>query len=287
MDPAPPTQPAARSFRARIGQGWDLAVVSLGIVRRRMRIILFPVVGMVALGSILGGFLGAAAGTSAASIETFALSGLAFLVSAFVLNLVFFFMVILFNAAIAVFALDLLDGKVPTVLATLSRTFRGGRSLFAWAAIAALVSAALRAVQQVVPEIRLELGVVGFAWTFFVALVAPIVLFEGIGPTRAVRRSTTIRRSTWVEGVSGFVSVYAMFFLVGALALPAPVVGFLLGGIPGLALGVLIALLYWIPLFFAGATAKAVLVAVVYRYGTTGNIPPEFRAGAFRKRGAT
>lgn len=273
---AAPT-PAARPFLDRIRQGWDLAVVSLRVVRRRKRIVLFPVIGFVALFTLLGTFVGGTIVALGISVSQLAAAIAALVVLDFGLNLALYFLLVLLNAAVAVFALELFDGRTPTVFGSLRRTFRGGRPLFAWAAIAAVVSTLIHCGQILVPALTVELAVAGFLWTFFVPLVAPVVLFEGVGPFRAVRRSTRIRRSTWVEGVSGFVSVYVIFILLGCAGIVSPLLGYAIGGEVGLAIGLLPLALYLIPLFFAGTTTKSVLVAVVYRYGTTGEIPPEFR----------
>ena len=68
--------------------------------------------------------------------------------------------------------------------------------------------------------------------------------------------------------------------VIGALA-PVAILGSFLAA-TALALGLsltqlLLAATYLVPLLFAGTTTKSVLVAVVYRYGTTGEIPAEFR----------
>lgn len=76
-----------------------------------------------------------------------------------------------------------------------------------------------------------------------------------------------------------------MFILLGLVALLPPLVGFLIAGPVGLAIGLLPAAAYLIPLFFAGTTTKSVLVAIVYRYGTTGEVPIEFQKAGLR--GAT
>ncbi len=269
-----------------MGQGWELARVSLRVVRRRMRIVLFPVMGIFALLVLLGTFVGGTVAVLGVTLEELP----AIFAAAIALDLGFtillYFLLVLLNAAIAVFALDLFDGRKPKVFESLRRTLHGGLSLFVWALIAAMVSTAIHIVQILVPALTIPAAVAGFLWTFFVPLVAPIVLFEGLGPFRAIRRSTTIRRSTWVEGVSGLVSVYVMFILLGLLAILPPLVGYLVAGLIGLAIGLLPSVLYLIPLFFAGTTTKSVLVAVVYRYGTTGEVPTEFRGKIFRGRPA-
>ena len=270
-------KPRGQPFRDRIGQGWELAKVSLRVVRRRKRIVLFPVLGIVALFFLLGTFVGGTVLALGVSLEQLPSVLAATIALDLGLNIALYFLLVLLNAAIAVFALELFDGRTPGVFGSLRRTLRGGRPLFAWALIAAVVSTAIHVVQILVPALTVGLAVAGFLWTFFVPLVAPIVLFEGLGPVRAIRRSTRIRRSTWVEGVSGFVSVYVMFILFGSLGILPPLIGFGIAGPVGLAIGLLPAVVYLIPLFFAGTTTKSVLVAVVYRYGTTGDIPAEFR----------
>ncbi len=283
---ASPSGPNPSSFLDRMGQGWELATVSLRVVRRRMRIVLFPVMGVLALFALLGTFVGGMVVVLGIALEDLPAVFAALIALDLGVSILLYFLLVLLNAAIAVFALDLFDGRTPKVFATVRRTLHGGQALFVWALIAAAVSTAIHVVQVLVPSLSIPLAVAGFLWTFFVPLVAPIVLFEGLGPFRAMRRSTTIRRSTWVEGVSGLVSVYVMFILLGLLAVVPPLVGYLLGGLAGLAIGILPSALYLIPLFFAGTTAKSVLVAVVYRYGTTGEVPAEFRGKIFRPRSA-
>lgn len=284
--PAP--KPPKRRFRDRVGQGWELAKVSLRVVRRRKRIVLFPVMGILAVFILLGTFVVGTAAALGLTLEQLPSAFVVLLALDLGLNILLYFLLVLLNAAIAVFALELFDGRLPTVFGSLRRTIKGGRPLLAWALIAAVVSTAIHVVQILVPALNIPLAVAGFLWTFFVPLVAPIVLFEGLGPVRALRRSTGLRRSTWVEGVSGFVSVYVMFILLGLLAIIPPLVGYLIAGPIGLAVGLIPSAVYLIPLFFAGTTTKSVLVAVVYRYGTTGDVPVEFqRAGLKAAKAAT
>lgn len=273
----PSAKREARPFLSRIGQGWELAKVSLRVVRRRKRIVLFPVMGILALFVLLGTFVGGTVLALGVSLEKLPSLLAAVIALDLGLNVLLYFVLVLLNAAIAVFALELFDGGTPKLFGSVRRTLQGGRPLFLWALIAAAVSTALHVVQILVPGLNIPLAVAGFLWTFFVPLVAPIVLFEGLGPFRAMRQSTRIRRRTWVEGISGFVSVYIMFVLLGLLAVLPPVVGYLVGGPIGLAVGLIPSAVYLIPLFFVGTTTKSVLVAVVYRYGTTGEIPVEFR----------
>lgn len=278
MSAEPPlAKPAKRPLLDRIGQGWELAKVSLRVVRRRKRIVLFPILGILALAFLLGTFVGGTILVLGVTLEQFPTVLAAAIVLDLGLNVALYFVLVLLNAAIAVFALELFDARTPTILGSVRRTLEGGRPLALWALIAALVSTAIHVVQILVPVVSVPLAVAGFAWTFFVPLVAPIVLFEGLGPVRAIARSTRIRRSTWVEGVSGFVSVYVMFILLGLVAVLPPLVGYIIAGPIGLAVGLIPSVIYLVPLFFAGTTTKSVLVAVVYRYGTTGEIPPEFR----------
>ncbi len=283
MAATPAATRPARPFLDRIGEGWELAKVSLRVVRRRKRIVLIPVLGLFALIVLLGTFVGGTVVALGISYEQMASTFAALLVLDLGLNIVLYFILVLLNASIAVFALELFDGRTPTIFGSLRRTLAGGRPLLLWALIAAVVSTVIHLLQVLLPSISIALSVAGFLWTFFVPLVAPIVLFEGLGPFGAVKRSTKIRRSTWVEGISGLVSVYVMFILLALLAVLPPLVGYLLGGGIGLALGLIPSVIYLIPLFFAGTTTKSVLVAVVYRYGTTGDVPPEFRGKIFRR----
>ena len=133
-------KPLQRPLLDRIGQGWELAQVSLRVVRRRKRIVLFPVMGFLAIIVLLGTFVGGivvALGVTLGQLPSVLAAMIALDLG---LNIGLYFALVLLNAAIAVFALDLFDGQLPTIFGSVRRTLRGGRPLLLWALIAAVVS---------------------------------------------------------------------------------------------------------------------------------------------------
>ncbi len=147
-------RPAPADIRGRLREGWDLAVVSLRVVRRRKRIVLLPVLGFLAFLVLVTSFVVGTAAALAISLSQLVLTFAVLVVLGFALNLVLYSGLVLVNAAVAVFAVDLFDGKTPTVFGSLRRTAGGGRPLLAWAGIAATVSTILQLCQILVPEIH-------------------------------------------------------------------------------------------------------------------------------------
>ncbi len=71
------------------------------------------------------------------------------------------------------------------------------------------------------------------------------------------------------------------------LALPAllvPLLGFALGGVVGLAIGLGIAVIYWLILGLVGSAAQSILVTALYRYATTGKLGFGFPENLFAAR---
>jgi len=63
-----------------------------------------------------------------------------------------------------------------------------------------------------------------------------------------------------------------------------PLLGFALGGVVGLAIGLGIAVVYWLILGLVGSAAQSILVTALYRYATTGKLGFGFPENLFAAR---
>jgi hypothetical protein len=134
-------------------------------------------------------------------------------------------------------------------------------------------------------------GLAGIAWSVATFFALPIVIFEGIGPIEAVKRSGQLIKGTWGQVVRTGIR-FGLWVLLMWLA----VIGLVLGGIAG-------AFHYnhagWISLTLVGVMAGGLLGLVtntlsgyikvaLYRFAAgkqVPGIPSEVLAGAFAVSG--
>jgi hypothetical protein len=132
-----------------------------------------------------------------------------------------YFVVIFFNTALVGAAIAVLDGGRPTVVTALKLALSRIGAILGYAVISATVGVFLQALAERLGLIgRLIGGAVGLAWTAGTFLVVPILAAEGVGPWRAIERSTALLHKTWGENLIGNAGIsLVMSMISGAAAL--------------------------------------------------------------------
>lgn len=261
----------------RIGTGWQLTKVSLGVLRKDKELLLFPLLSGLAILAILGLFVGGMFFTVGFGAAFGGDATWLFAVLMIVYYVLSFFIALYFNAAIIGAATIRLDGGNPTLGDGLRIANQNLKRIFLWAVFAATVAMILRAVQERLGILgRIVIGLVGIAWSLATYFVVPVLVYEKLGPWAAVKRSAHLFKTTWGETLVGGFSMGAIFVLVGLAGLLAPVLGFVLGGVGGLIVGVVVLVVYWVVLGLVASAASSVLVAALYRYATTGKVAAGF-----------
>ena len=141
------------------------------------------------------------------------------------------FAAVFFGVALAAAASDVLDGRDAIISSGLAVARRRIKVIALWALVLATVNVILQAIQERAGPIGdIVAGLAGVAWTLTTLFVVPIIALEGLGPRAALKKSATVFRERWGEGVTGQAAVGAIFFLVGVLpAVLIGVVGFAAG----------------------------------------------------------
>ncbi len=258
----------------RISRGWKLTKLSLRVIRKDKEILLLPVMSAAATVVVLASFIvgiflstgfdgffeGASVVTSLALLFTF--------------YFVSYFISIFFGAAVIGCATIRLNGGDPTVRDGLRIAADNLGRILAWALVAATVGLVIKAIQQRVGIIgRIVMGALGVAWTLVTYFVVPVLIYEKLGPWAAVKRSASLFKGTWGEMIVGNLGLGIIFFLAGTLGILFIVAGGLVGGMVGLLVGLVAAVVYWLVLAVIKTAAEGVLVAALYRYATTGQVP--------------
>ena len=152
-----------------------------------------------------------------------------------------------------------------------------------WAAINALLTIVLRALETRSELASVAAALVGGAWSVISLLAIPAIALEGAGPVTAIKRSAVLFKEHWGGRVTGMAAIGLGVFLL--VMLPAILLGVagaaLLSDSDGAAVGggaVLIAV--GVVVFCAGVVLsnalRQVFAVALYRYTTSGEVAQGF-----------
>jgi hypothetical protein len=256
----------------RIQRGWALTKQSFRVLRDDRSLLLFPIIAIPAAVAATAIVMGPGIALYTADNQEAILIAFG-LVALYVLT----FVTVFFNVALAAAASTGLSGGDSTVGEGL-RAARGRLGVVAaWALVQTVVGVIISAIQSATNESvvgRILGGLVSFAWSAATFFVVPVIALEGVGPKDAFKRSVSLLRERWGEGVVGAASATGAVFLIALLPLLA------LGG-GGYALinsgqdvagGVLLALagVVLVAAVLIGGTVNAIFRVALYRFATDG-----------------
>lgn len=274
-----------------LSRSWELVKASYGVLKQDKELIWFPILSTVAIVIVTAvlllpmGALGvfeslataessqAAAGNGQGEVS----GGMALIlfIMAFLFYFIMYTIVIYSNTALIGAALIRLDGGDPTVRDGLQIANSRLSVIFGYAAIAATVGMILQAIRGDEDNIlgSIVAGILDFAWNLITFLVVPVLVVENVGPIQAIKRSSSLLRSTWGENITGSFAMGIIQFiatlLVGlVVGLPLILIANALGsGIAlAIAIGVLVLAIAAISFFFSAL--NGIFQAALYKYAT-------------------
>jgi hypothetical protein len=276
----------------RIARGWQLTKQSWAIVRQDRSLLVFPLVAGIA------GLIVAA---------VFVVAGVALynstdsepaLIAVLVVGLYPLIALSIFcNVALSACAVRALEGHDTSA----GEGFAAARGrlgpVLGWAGVQLVVGGLISAVQAVLREGAGEIvgaivgGLANLAWSVATFFVIPVIALEGLGPLAALKRSLSVLRERWGEGVTGSFAIGGLVFL-----------GAFLPGVALVALGVAISssvpflaavlVIVGVAIFLIGALVQTALMAIfkvaLYRFAAedrvVGSFSREELETAFRPR---
>lgn len=248
----------------RIRNSLALAGASWKVLKADKELMLLPVISgvaslIVALTFILPIF---------ATDEMTGVNILVLIVTYFILA----YITIFFNAALISAANERLEGGDPTIRSALRGAARRAGKIVPWALLSAIVSAILRAIEERVGLIgKIVIAMVGMAWAVVTFLVLPIIVIEGLGAGRALKKSASLVRNTWGENLAGHIGIGLVGFvlLIPSIIL---VVGGLVSAensIGGVAIG--LGILWGIIVMVVMAALTGIYQTALYRFAVAGH----------------
>jgi uncharacterized protein DUF6159 len=276
----------------RISRGWALTKQSFAVLRSDRSLLLFPIVSIpvavVAAAIVMGpGIALYSSDKSEPVLIAFAI------VTLYVLT----FITLFFNVALAAAASRGLSGQESTVGDGISVARSRLGVIAAWALVQTVVGVIISAIQNAgggdSAVARIVGGLASFAWSAATFFVIPVIALEGLGPKDAFKRSVSVLRERWGEGVVGTASASGVVMLIALL----PVVGLGFAGYalvssghdaPGAVLLGIAGVVFVVAMLIAG-TVSAIFRVALYRFATEGAVVGGFDQqqleGAFARRG--
>jgi hypothetical protein len=267
----------------RFSRSWELIKQSFAILRSDKQLMLLPLVSgisclLVSGLMLLGGGASFLAVVYYMNLESLPrLNPLLIWTAVFVLYLANYFIIVFFNVALISAASERLAGRPATLRGGVAKAWERKGKILQWAVLAATVGVILRMIEKRLGIIgRLVTKLIGVAWTLASYFVAPILVFENLGPVDALKRSARIFRETWGEELVSQFSMGAIFMLLGLAGFGVWFAMMLAGGAMGLYIGTALLFLYMITLGVTNVAMQGVFTAALYRFATTKTIPPGF-----------
>jgi hypothetical protein len=152
-----------------------------------------------------------------------------------------------------------------------------------WAAINALLTIALRALESRSELASVAAGLVGGAWSVISLLAIPAMALEDAGPVTAIKRSATLFKEHWGGRVTGMAAIgLGVFLLVMLPAILLGVAGVALlsdsngAGVSGGAVLIGVAVVVFCAGVVLGNALRQVFAVALYRYTTSGEVAQGF-----------
>jgi hypothetical protein len=185
----------------------------------------------------------------------------------------FSYIVVFFNAALVFAANSRFQGRPVSVNEAIHAARERAHLLLPWAVVSATASVVLRGVEQRGGIVgRIVGSIAGMAWSVVTFLVLPVLVFEGLGPVAAVKRSAQLFKGTWGENLmtNAGIGLIGLFAIIGGAL---PLVLFLAIGGPVAILGIALFVLWVVTVMLVSSTLTGIFQTALYRYATGAPVP--------------
>lgn len=259
----------------RIERSFRLLGESLSVLRKDKELLVLPGVAFILQVAVAATFIAAAWRTGIGEPVPTLTTTHYLLLALF--YFIAYFLSIFANAAVVACAMIRLNGGDPTIEDGLIAAGRRVKRILIWAAIAATVGLALRALEERLGRGgRILTAMAGVAWSVLTFFVVPVMVFEDARVGEAMTRSARLFKERWGETLTGTASVGLAIFILGLPFVPV-VVGLAMQDKLAMAVG--IAMVVFGGLGVLGAAVTGVYNAALYRYATTGEGGGPFTTG--------
>lgn len=183
-----------------------------------------------------------------------------------------YFVMILFNCALAACAQIRFSGGEPTLADGMAKAAAKFPNILVWAIVSATVGTILRITEDRAESFgKIVSELLGVAWAAVTYLMVPVLVFEQENVFSSIKRSGQLLRKTWGEELASSFG-FGLPFLV--LAIPGIMIAIV--GIRYNPLAFAAAILYFLLLAAVMSAVKGIFAVALYRYATQGEAPSGF-----------
>ncbi|HET8931487.1 MAG TPA: DUF6159 family protein [Acidimicrobiales bacterium] len=283
----------------RISRSMQLFSASWSVLREDKRLLIFPVIGVVATMGVVAVFavpillafvhftptydaFGVEQTNASMDPMGWVLTAIGYVIALYVGTFM--------NAALIVAANERLTGTGPGMVTS---GFRGASAkagaIFGWVLVAATVGLVLRAIEERLGLVgKLVIGLIGIAWSLLTFLVVPVLVLEHNSTGATISRSATLFKSTWGENMIGNAGFAVFTFALVISAMGLFFIGVVTGTVAGMVLMGVIAVLWLLVGSQVLAALSGIYRVALYRYAVDGQAPQAYAAfdfaGAFRAK---
>ena len=264
----------------RIGNTWQLAKISWGVLKKDRELLWIPVLSFLASAVVIGivialTFLTLSTESShgQTTMEFNPAMIVVYVAAAMVLGVIAVF----FNGALVAGAHERLTGGDPTVRSAIGRAFARIPGLVPWAIITTTVGLILQALRGRSGWLgRIVTHMLEMAWEVVTFLAVPAIVIDNLGAIAGLKKSASLLRRTWGENIAARVGFGLLGFV---LIIPAALVAglFIASGWQLLmAIGIIAGAAWVAVVMVVLAAFSAIFQTALYLYATTGAAPSGF-----------
>jgi hypothetical protein len=274
-------------FFERLATGWELVKQSLKVLRLDKELLVFPLLSGIACTLVLATFAVpmwfAGVFEPPSDQDAGGLSRIVWFLIVFAFYFVNYFIMIFFNSALVGCAVIRLKGGDPVVRDGIGAAMARLPQIAGWALVAATVGMILKAIESRSEAVgRFVTGLLGAAWSILTFFVVPVIVIEQTNPIEAVRRSSSIMKSTWGEALGAHFGITFIVFLAYLVALLPAGLAAAAFSAQMIAIGVVLAVVavVWMLLVALVSTAlNSIIQAALYVYAVDHKVPAHFDSG--------
>lgn len=276
-------------------RSWELTKASWRVLNHDRELLLFPILSVVFSAAFVVAILFPTVILALLNEASVAFA-FPFYVSVFVMYFGLAFIATFFNTCVVYTTKTRFEGKNATFGESIRFSLSRMHLIFYWSLVAATVGIILRMLENAAQKsrgrfiIRMVVSMLGAAWSIVTLFVVPGMVYYGLGPFDAIKKSIGAIRKTWGENLIaylGFGFAQMVFLIVGILAFIPLFFLFLAFGPLGVVLVILLGILYVVAVVLVFGILKSIFHTALFVYAEKGKVPSgyskEMLKGAFQR----
>jgi len=276
-------------------RSWRITKLTFDVMKKDKELFLFPILSFIfSMLFVIGLLLPTVIVKlfSGLGIEVF---GVLEYVLLFVSYLGLAFIAVFFNVCVVYTAKMRFEGGDSKFKEAIGFAFSKIHLIFAWSLVSATVGLIFRLIDNFAERlgkwgelaVRILNSILGMIWSVITIFVVPVMVYENIGPFKAIKKSFYTLKKTWGESLIRYLSMGFIQFLI---LIPGLIIGILmiaLGFGLGIfvlgAIGIILLAIYIIGVSLIFTIAASIYNTALYVYASTGKVPAGYDDESMRQ----